>query len=718
MKHTPRRIRMKSLADACMLAAMMAGYMLHGATAFAQDLQNESEGDNAQGMLTLRLSPVVVTATRIEASSFDLPVSIDAVEQDQIQHQQARVNLSESLVRVPGIVVQNRQNYAQDLQISSRGFGARATFGVRGVRLVADGIPATMPDGQGQTATFDLDTAKRIEVLRGPFSAIYGNASGGVIQIFTADGPQFPTLKASALAGSYGTRKLGIQFGGQAGLLNYIGSLSGFDTDGYRDHSATRRDQLNGKFRLALDADATLSLVVTALDQPETQDPLGLTREQVELDPRQAGTGALAFNTRKSIRHNQGGLTYERRLSSEDTVHLMGYFGQRSVRQFLAFTGTSPTSSGGVIDLDSGFGGLGLRWTRVTRLANSPFTLTAGIDSNRMEQRRKGYVNDYGIAGALKRDENDVVHDLDQYVQAKWEASPRWTLSAGIRHSKVQFDSTDYFITASSPDDSGNIAYSNTSPMLGVLYHLTPSVNLYANAGKGFETPTFSELAYKPDGTPGLNFVLRPSTSKSYEVGVKAFVGADTRVNAALFHIDTDDEIVSGPTIAPGRSTYVNAAKTQRDGLEISVDSNIGHGWKAYLAYTWIAAQYKDFIHSNGANLSGNTLPGVPLSSLYGEISWAYPATGFSTTLSTVWNNKVYVNDDNTETASSYAVASWRAGFKQSQMGWTLEEFVRVDNLFNRNYIGSVIVNASSNRFYEPAPLRNYLVGIDIRRAF
>jgi len=329
MKHAHRIILKKRLADACIRAAMMAGYMLHGATALAQDPQNESEANNAQGMRALRLSPVVVTATRIEASSFDLPVSIDAVEQDQIQHQQARVNLSESLVRVPGIVVQNRQNYAQDLQISSRGFGARATFGVRGVRLVADGIPVTMPDGQGQTATFDLDTAKRIEVLRGPFSAIYGNASGGVIQIFTADGPQFPTLKASALAGSYGTRKLGIQFGGQAGLLNYIGSLSRFDTDGYRDHSATRRDQLNGKFRLALDADSSLSLVVTALDQPETQDPLGLTREQVELDPRQAGTGALAFNTRKSILHSQGGLIYERRLSSEDSLHLVGYLGQR-----------------------------------------------------------------------------------------------------------------------------------------------------------------------------------------------------------------------------------------------------------------------------------------------------------------------------------------------------------------------------------------------------
>ena len=134
---------------------------------------------------TFEADAVVVTATRIEQKSFDLPASIDAVGKAAIQDQQLRVNISESLGGVPGLVANNRYNYAQDLQISIRGFGARASFGVRGVKLYQDGIPFTMPDGQGQTGSFALDTAKRIEVLRGPFAALYGNASGGVIQLFT-----------------------------------------------------------------------------------------------------------------------------------------------------------------------------------------------------------------------------------------------------------------------------------------------------------------------------------------------------------------------------------------------------------------------------------------------------------------------------------------------------------------------------------------------------
>src|SRR5688572_16130148 len=200
----------------------------------------------AQGETTL-LPEVTVSATRVEHESFDLPLSIDAIAARVIREDNPQVNLSETLNRVPGIVVQNRQNYAQDLQISSRGFGARSTFGVRGVRLIADGIPATMPDGQGQSSTFDLASAERIEVLRGPFASLYGNASGGVVQIFTADGPPEPAVTLSVFAGNDGMRKAGLQLGGTSKGLNYIVDASRFETDGYREHSATRRDHLNAK---------------------------------------------------------------------------------------------------------------------------------------------------------------------------------------------------------------------------------------------------------------------------------------------------------------------------------------------------------------------------------------------------------------------------------------------------------------------------------------
>src|SRR5688500_6187144 len=160
---------------------------------------------------------VVVTATRRPQPSLEIPASIDRIYADEIRAGRPQLNLTQSLGRVPGVVVQNRQNYAQDLQISTRGFGARATFGVRGIRLIADGIPATMPDGQGQASTFALGSAERIEVLRGPFSALYGNAAGGVITVETEDAPERPTGEASLHAGSYDTWKAGLKLGGQWG---------------------------------------------------------------------------------------------------------------------------------------------------------------------------------------------------------------------------------------------------------------------------------------------------------------------------------------------------------------------------------------------------------------------------------------------------------------------------------------------------------------------
>jgi len=341
------------------------------------------------------LPEVSVSATRVERDNMDLPVAIDTVDQRAIREGNPQVNLSESLNRVPGIAVQNRQNYAQDLQVSSRGFGSRSTFGVRGVRLLADGIPATMPDGQGQAATFNLSSAERIEVLRGPFSSLYGNAAGGVVQIFTADGPADPTFTTNTSAGSYNSWKLGQQYGGQHGPLNAMIDVSRFETDGYRDHSAARRDAGNAKLRYDLGSAGRITLVVNVLDQPETEDPLGLTAAQVAQNPRQATAVAYTFNTRKSISQSQGGLTWELPLSNGDMINARAYAGDRQVTQHLAIPLASQnvvTSSGGVVDLDRGYSGLGLRWTREGQLASRRFSVSAGVDHDRMLERRRGFI--------------------------------------------------------------------------------------------------------------------------------------------------------------------------------------------------------------------------------------------------------------------------------------------------------------------------------------
>lgn len=667
------------------------------------------------------LPEVTVSATRVEQDSFDLPVSIDTIGRRAIREGNPQVNLSEPLNRAPGMVVQNRQNYAQDLQISSRGFGARSAFGVRGIRLIADGIPATMPDGQGQAATFSLGSADRIEVMRGPFSSLYGNAAGGVIQIFTADGPPEPTLSGSLYAGSYDTYKLGAQFGGTRGRFNYLVDTSRFETDGYRDHSSARRDHLNAKVKLDAGDRGLFTLVVNALDQPETQDPLGLTAAQVAQNRRQAGSNALAFNTRKSIAQSQAGLTWDLPIGGFDRIEARVYFGDRQVTQFLAIplaVQNAATHSGGVVDLDRGYGGAGVRWTRATELIGAPLTASIGADYDRMAERRRGFINNFGVSGALKRDEDDTVANTDFYAQAEWRFAPRWNLLAGIRRSRVSFRSRDYFVTAGNPDDSGAVKFVRTTPAAGITYQLTLATNLYGNLGKGFETPTFAELGYRPGGATGLNFALQPASSLHREVGLKTRLGQAMRLNVALFRIDVTNEIVVD-SASGGRTVFKNASETRREGLELAWEGRFAGGFEAGLAYTRLDARFEQPFTSGSSQVpAGNRLPGVPPYTLFGEIVWRHPATGFHAAAEVRRNGKVYVNDANGESAAAYTVVNLRAGFEQRGKRWRLSEFVRLDNVADHSYIGSVIVAEANNRFYEPAPGRNWLIGASASYTF
>jgi len=668
------------------------------------------------------LPEVVTSATRTARDSFELPVAIDSVDKHAIQEDKPQVNLSEALNRVPGIALLNRQNYAQDLQISSRGFGARSAFGVRGIRLIADGIPATLPDGQAQAASFNLGSAERIEVMRGPFSSLYGNAAGGVIQLFTADGPPEPTLSGSLFGGSYGLYKGGLQLGGQYGPLNYILDASRFHIDGYRAHSTTTRDQSNAKFKMPLQS-GVLTVLVNTLDQPETQDPLGLNRAQVIANPRQADASASTFNTRKSVRQNQLGLVYDVALGSADKLQLKTYLGDRQVTQYQAIplaAQAAATSSGAVVDQDFGYEGVGLRWTRNVRTGERPLTFSTGLDYDRMAQHRKGYLNNNGRSGALKRDEDNTVTNTALYGQLEWKFASRWTASAGMRHSRVRFDSKDYFIVPGNPNDSGGVNYSKTTPVAGIVFNAAPAWNVYANLGRGFETPTLIELAYRPGGATGLNLALQPATSLHKEIGVKGKLGNAARVGFALFHIDTSDEIVVN-SAAGGRTDFKNASKTRREGVEFALESYLGAGLEAYLAYTWLDARFTQPFTSGTPAVtvsSGNHLPGVPAYTLFGELIWRHAASGFHTGLEMRANGRVWVNDVNGAYADPYTIGNLRVGFEQRGKRWRLTEFARVDNVTARQYVGSVIVADGNGRFYEPAPGRNYLLGLNAQLNF
>ncbi len=665
----------------------------------------------------------------------EVPASIDRVEGEDIRFARPQVNLSESLGRVPGIVVQNRQNYAQDLQITSRGFGARSTFGVRGLRLIVDGIPASFPDGQGQVSHFDLGSAHSIEVLRGPFAVMYGNASGGVINVVTESGASYgegkTALGTEFSLGSFGTWRGGLKAGGRDGNVDWIASTSHFHTDGYRQHSSAEREQLNAKLMLPVGASSSLILVANVFASPDTQDPLGLTRAQMAADPRQVVANALTFDTRKSQAQQQLGAAFAHKFSGW-TLNAAVYGGHRDVRQYLAIPlgppgGQSPaTHSGGVIDLDRDYGGASLRLTRDTSLLGRPLNVTFGGEIEHMAERRKGFINNNGSIAGLKRDEDDYVTSAAAYAQGEWRFAERWIALAGLRANRVAFRSSDYFIAAGNGDDGGRKSYGATTPAAGILYRLSPSASLYANYGRGFETPTFAELAYRTAGA-GLNFGLDASRSRHLEAGVKAIIGGRLRLNAALFDIATRDEIAIESS-AGGRATFKNAGRTRRSGLELGANALLPHGFEAMLAWTRLQAKFLDTFASVAGTPTGGTvpvtvpagsyLPGVPRSTLYAELRWRHAPSGFTTALEFQHKSRVWVDDRNSDAADASNVTNFAAGFTQASGNWRFSEYLRVDNLTNRRYVGSVVVNDGNTRFYEPAPGRTAVIGMQAKLGF
>ncbi|MGE8170332.1 TonB-dependent receptor family protein [Pseudomonas putida] len=666
------------------------------------------------------LEPVVITGSYVPNPTFDLPYSIDTVDRAQIADGQLGVNLSEALNRVPGLVVQNRQNYAQDLQISSRGYGARSAFGVRGIKLLSDGIPASTPDGQGQAATLNLDVADRIEVLRGPASAIYGSNAGGVIQMFSRDGAGPPKVGAETTFGSDGFNKHHVYSEGGDDKAGFLVDASRMDTDGYRDHSSARRDQTFAKVHVRPDEDSRLALIFSTLEQNGTEDPLGQTWEAYKHDPRSVSERAEQYDTRKSIHHQQLGTNYERTFG-DATLQFNLYAGKRSVIQYLSIPKGAPANDrgGGVVDFDREFHGGTLRWIQPIAAAPGNLTVTVGADYDRSTDDRRGYQNfsgaTLGVKGELRRKEKDTATSLDPYIQAHWELD-RWTVDAGLRHSTMKMEVDDHYLA--NGDASGSKKYQRATPTLSVMYAFTPDLHGYISAGKAFETPTQAEMAYAPGAVEGFNFGLDPATSTQYELGLKARPDERTRVNAAIFEIRTKDEIVVAASEG-GRTSYRNAGKTLRRGFELSVQRQFNAQWQANLAYTLLDATYDEAFSQGTTSIDkGNHLPGVPQASLFGELIWK-PRDGISMGLEGQYRSKVYVEDSNDQhVAPSYAVFNWRTRFEQHYGPWTFHQLLRLDNLLDRQYVGSVIVGDSNGRYYEAAPGRSWYAGAGLQYQF
>ncbi|HIB9486312.1 TPA: TonB-dependent receptor PqqU [Klebsiella pneumoniae] len=671
---------------------------------------------------------MVVTAAPTTVSELDTPAAVSVVNGDEMRQAAPRVNLSESLGAVPGLQVQNRQNYAQDLQLSIRGFGSRSTYGVRGLRIYVDGIPATMPDGQGQTSNIDIGSVDTIEVLRGPFSALYGNSSGGVINVTSQTGTQPPTVEASSYYGSFGTWHYGMKAtgavgdGSHAGDVDYTVSTNRFTTHGYRDHSGARKNLANARLGVRINDVSKLTLLLNSVDI-KANDAGGLTADEWRDNPRQSPRGDQ-YNTRKNTRQTQAGLRYERQLSAQDDLSVMMYAGERETTQFQSIPRApqlKPSHAGGVIDLTRHYQGIDTRLTHRGELL-VPVTLTAGLDYENMSERRKGYENfvmvngapQYGEQGALRRNERNLMWNVDPYLQTQWQLTDKLSLDAGVRYSSVWFDSNDYYITPGNGDDSGDASYHKWLPAGSLKYALTDAWNVYLSAGRGFETPTINELSYRSDNQSGLNFGLKPSTNDTVEIGSKTRIG-NGLFTAALFQTNTDNEIVVDSS-SGGRTSYKNAGKPRRQGMELGLDQQFGESWRLKAAWTWLDATYRTNV-CDDASCNGNRIPGIARNMGYASFGYQ-PEQGWYAGSDIRYMSDIMANDENTAKAPSWTVVGLTTGYKWSYGRMDMDLFGRIDNLFDREYVGSVIVNESNGRYYEPAPGRNYGIGLNLAWRF
>lgn len=671
------------------------------------------------------LDPVVITATRTVRPGMAVPASVDVVDRDTIRDGQLRINLSETLSRVPGLVILDRQNYAQDLQLSVRGFGSRSTFGVRGVRLYVDGVPASFPDGQGQVSHFPLNVAERIEVLRGPFSALYGNSSGGVVALTTELKPQPQRFEPTFAMGSNGTWRIGLSGAGGSAQSGFAIDASRFATNGARDHSAARRDTVSVRTALFESPLGRARISLNALDMPDAQDPLGLTRAQLADNPEQASPVALLFNTRKSTRQSTAAVDLLRPLAS-GTFTAIGWLGKRAVTQFQAIpvaTQAAPNHPGGVIDFNRAFGGADLRYA----LEIGSGTFTVGVAYERLNEGRRGYENfngtALGVLGALRRQESNRVDSADVYLQSELPLATRWSAHAGVRTSRVTFDSTDAYISGTNGDDSGRTSFSGINPTAGVVYRPGTALSVYGSYGRGFETPTLNELAYRADGTAGLNTSLRAARSDNGEVGAKHLLGTAGRLNVAAFTVRTRDDIVVRSN-AGGRSAFGNVGRTRRDGLEVGFESTGSGRWRFSASAAVIRARFDSAFLTCGAPpctaptllvAAGNLLPGIPKQTGFAELR--YRTALAEITASWRGQSALAVDDRNTDRATGYAVGALTLARTVDGFGARWRMFARVDNVADRHYVGSVIVNEANGRYFEPAAGRTVLIGVDIALA-
>jgi len=690
MPHRANRLRDRAPRRTAALAALV----LAAWTAHAQQ--------------AVQLDPITVSAPRLDTPLRRVPGAVGVVDEAQIQSARQGLGLDESLAGVPGLFMQNRYNFAQDLRISVRGFGARAPFGIRGVKVLVDGIPATLPDGQTTVDAIDPEAVTRMEVLRGSASSLYGNAAGGVIDISTGRRPARPFVEPELATGGHGFRKAVLRSAGQLDRLGYSTTLSELDFDGFRAHSSTSSTRLNTRLEHRLGDDAELTLTARAVDSPRARDPGGLTAAQVAADRSQASPRNLLFNAGEALDEQQLGAVYRRSIGRHHELRLRGYAVRRD------FANRLPFEAGGQVEFDRGLHGAGVLYTRRGPLLGLDNRLLLGVDADRQRDDRQRYDNLEGRRGKRVFDQLETVSSTGTFLHNELSVTGRLTLTAGVRHDRVRFEVDDRF-TADGTDNSGSRTLDELSPRVGASWLVSRHLIPYVNLSRSFETPTTTEFARCTGG--GFVDDLDAQTADTYELGANGRLPGGLRYSAALFHIRSRDEIVSRACPGqPGRELFVNAGRTTRNGVELSLDAEPAPGWRAALAYTFSDFEFDRF-RSDGERFDGNTLPGVPRHLLHAAVSYRHDS-GWLAALDGLYTGELFADNRNSVSDDASLVVNARLGYTRRLGDWEAGAEFGVNNVLDESYNSNVRVNAFGGRHFEPAPERNLYGGLHLRYRF
>jgi iron complex outermembrane receptor protein len=664
--------------------------------------QTASNGGN-------QLEEIVVRATMIERTLERVPAAVSVVTEDDIQLGRQQLALDESLARVPGLFMQNRYNFAQDLRLSIRGFGARAQFGIRGIKVLVDGIPETLPDGQGSVDSIDLGATSQIEVIRGPSSSLYGNASGGVISLTSEGGSSEPHAQVRLASGGFGFEKSQLKVAGSGERVDYLVSVSSQELEGYREQSAYENKLVTGRFGVDLGEDRSLLTVVSFTDQPLSDDPGGLTAAVARTNPRSAAPNNLLFDAGEALEQTRVGFVYSAPAGERGTITARNYYSWRDFGNLL------PTQNQGIVDLDRKFMGGGFSYSRDGFWLDRPNRLVVGVDFDDQDDERRRYDNLNGVQGALGFDQNEHVTSQGVFVQNELSLSERVHLSLGVRRDRVEFEITDRYFT-DGRDDSGSKSFGRTSPMAGLVFEITDSLNFYSTYSSAFETPTTTEFN-RQDGLGGFNQALEPQIARNLEVGLRGAIGTSQRYEAALFTIDVEDELIGREIVAsPGRNFFENAGETNRQGFEFSWLARPTDRIQTTVSYTYSDFTFDRFLETVGANAfdrSGLVIPGTAENTVFAEFTYRAPA-GWYAAADALFVDEQFGDNANTVLIEDYTLTNLRFGYDVDLGNFTLSPFVGVNNVADQSYTANVRINAAFARYFEPGPGRNGFAGVTV----